>query len=119
MRALRDVLRWWWTLGVRVSRLDVEQRRVLIKTLDLLESPAYPSARQAVRETAQILGFRDPKMWKGLSHAMKETPDHAENVYRHLEADRRTRQQTDIALSRPDLNLLVELAYHGFSSERG
>lgn len=97
----------------------MEQRRILCKTLDLIASPAFPQAQTAVRETACVLGFRDPKMWKGLSHRMKETPDHAENVYRHLHADLRTRELSGTALSRPDVNLLVELAYHGFATERG
>jgi hypothetical protein len=99
----------------RLLRLNAEQRAIVFKTMTLLESPQYPLAHEAVRETARLLGFRDPKMWKGLSHAMKESPDHTENVYRHLEACRRTRVKYGEPWRRPDINLLVELAYHGFS----
>src|SRR5690349_14232576 len=114
LRALRDAGRWWWTLLVRVSRLDVEQRLILVKTLDALESPAFPHAKTSVRETARILGFRNPLMWKGLSQHMKADVDHAENVYRHMEACARTRAKHGQPLTNPEVNLLTELAYVGF-----
>lgn len=97
-----------------VSNLDAEQRLILRKTLDVLASPPFPHAQTSVRETARILGFRDPKMWKGLSHHMKRDQDHAENVYRHMEAVFRMRAKHGSPISNPDANLAVELAYVGY-----
>lgn len=121
LEACRAKVAWWMAFHRRVARLDREQRAILLTTLDRVESPLFQSARLSVRETASILGFDEPHMWKGLSHEMKTDAGRAQNIYRHLEACRRTRAR-EWAAGRshpnPDMNLAVELAYTGFTVVR-
>lgn len=113
---LWDYCRWWSRTHPRIMRLDPEARRVLVKTLNALEHPAYPTAQLSVRKTATKLGFNLPMAWKDLSGELKQSPGLAENTYRHLEACRLTRANLlNSTLTNPECNLLVELAYHGFA----
>lgn len=113
-----EQFRWWRALYRRVTVLDRERRAVLLLTLDTLEMPAYTSAQVAVRQTAVTLGFNRPSAWTELSREVKDSPTRAENNYRHLLACRKvnlaTRAQGS-TLTNPELNLVTELAYHGFS----
>lgn len=88
---------------------------VLQQADSLLHHPAYPFAQDAVRKTATTLGFNRPEAWQGLSRHMKSSPGRAENVFRHLEACRLTRETCGSTLTNPECNLLVELAYHDFA----
>lgn len=103
-------------LEQRVQALNAERRAVLQRVLTAVESEAYPKAREAVRQTAQTLGFNRPEAWKDLSRHMKASQGATENTYRHLKACSLLRAQMSSTLSNPDLNLTVELAYHGFAS---
>jgi len=91
---------------------------VLAESQRLLNHPAYPHALEAVQKTATTLGFNRPEAWQGLSRHMKSSPGRAENVFRHLEACRLTRETAGSTLTNPDCNLLVELAYHEWSKGR-
>lgn len=107
--------RWWKRFAPRVHRLNPERRAVLMRTLDLLESPAYGSARIAVRETSKILGFNKPDAWTHLKRELKDSPGQSENVMRHLEAMRRVRLIYGSTLTNPTAHLVTELAYDGFT----
>lgn len=112
-----DRVRWCWRAQPRCARLDAEQRRVLLKTLDALEHPAYRIARSSVRKTATTLGFNRPEAWKELSRELKGSACHAENAFRHLEACRLVRANLiDSTVTNPECHLIVELAYQGFSA---
>lgn len=112
-----DRWRWFWRAQPRCARLDAEQRRVLLKTLDALEHPAYRIARSSVRKTATTLGFNRPEAWKELSRELKGSACHAENAFRHLEACRLVRANLiDSTVTNPECHLIVELAYQGFAS---
>lgn len=114
---LWDRVRWWWRAQPRVMRLDAEARLVLLRTLDALEHPAYPIARQSVRRTATTLGFNRPEAWKELSRELKGSAGHAENAFRHLEACRLVRANLiNSTVTNPECHLIVELAYHGFAA---
>jgi len=112
------LLRWWLAFGRRVHRLDRERRAVLLVTLARLESPAYPLARLAVRQTATTLGFNRPEAWQPYARELKASPGRAENTFRHLRAytllDQSVRAKGS-TLSHPDLHLTTELAYRGFA----
>lgn len=112
------LLKWHWRIAKRLHRLSRESGRVLVRVLDLLESPAYPQAQAAVRGTATTLGFNRPEAWKELGRQMKSDAGRAENMFRHLEAMRRVRETANSTLTNPQQNLLTELAYHGFTITR-
>lgn len=84
----------------------------------MLNHPAYPFAVEAVKKTATTLGFNRPEAWQGLSRHMKASPGRAENVFRHMEACRITRETCGSTLTNPECNLLVELAYHDWVVSR-
>lgn len=111
-------LQWWWRLYQRIKGLRTEQRAVVLRAMDFVEHPSYPLAQQAVRTTAQTLGFNQPQAWVKLSHTLKDHRGWAENSWRHLNAchllNEASRAQGS-TLTNPDLNGLVELAYQGFA----
>lgn len=112
-------LRWALRLVRRVEALDREQRLVLDRVIVALESPAYPVARLAVRETATTLGFNRPEAWKPYSNELKASPGRAENTFRHLRAcsvmrDRLREQGSTV--TNPQMHLVVELGYQGFAA---
>ena len=112
-------LRWAFRLVRRVERLNAEQRAVLDTVIRSLESPAYPVARQAVRDTAQTLGFNRPEAWKPYSHELKASPGRAENTFRHLRACTLTRdrlREQGSTMTNPEMHLVVELGYQGFAA---
>lgn len=111
-----DRVSWWWRVQPRVMALKDEDRLVLVKALDAFDHPAYPLARSSVRKTAVKLGFNRPIAWKDLAGELKTSAGLAENTYRHLEACRLTRANLiNSTLTNPECNLLVELAYVGFT----
>lgn len=112
--------RWRRRVVQRIEALNDEQRAVLDGVIVSLESPAYPVARAAVRQTATTLGFNRPEAWIELSRAMKASPGRAENTYRHLNACtvlRDTLRQQGSTLTNPQMHLAVELAYQGFAAK--
>lgn len=111
-----DWLRWFWTLLRRSFRYDRTRRETILKALDALEHPAFPVAQSAVKKTATTLGFNRPEAWKELSRELKGDPGRAENAFRHLEAMRLVRANLmDSTVTNPQMNLIVELAYHAFT----
>jgi hypothetical protein len=98
-----------------VERVPTPLSGVLERVEALRQHPAYPCALEAVQKTATTLGFNRPEAWQGLSRHMKSSAGRAENVFRHLEACRLTREASPSTLTNPDCNLLVELAYHEWS----
>lgn len=112
-------VKWWLWFGRRVNALDRERRAVLLTVLDRLDSPAYPLAQAAVRQTATTLGFNRPEAWIQLSREIKASPGRAENQYRHLNACTLLNAASRAAgstLSNPVQHLTVELAYTGFAA---
>lgn len=109
--------RYVWRLWRRVRTLPTDRATVLEQTLTLLESPTFPIAKQAVRETALTLGFNRPEAWKPYSHALKAEPGRAENVFRHIRACELTRTRAGSTMTNPTANLLTELAYHAYAAE--
>lgn len=113
---LADRVSWFWMVFRRTRRLDRTQRVVLLRTVETLEHPAYPLARQAVRKTARTLGFNRPESWKALSQELKGDQGRAENAFRHLEACRLVRENLiSSTITNPMCHLLVELAYHAYT----
>lgn len=113
-----SLFKWHWRLATRVHRLTTEQKKVLLITLDALESPWYSAAQSAVRKTAVTLGFNRPEAWKQYSHAIKASPGRAENIFRHVRATELARESMTSTITNPPLNLVTELAYHGFAVKR-
>ena len=109
-----DLARWWWRFGLRVHRLNAERRQLLVHLLSTLESPLWSSAQRAVRDTATIIGFREPKVWKDLWMGLRANPGVAENAARHVEACNRFRRQIASTVTHAQEQLIVELAYHDF-----
>jgi hypothetical protein len=105
-------------LETRIRALSAEQQHVLVQTVEVLESPAYLAAQEAVRKTAQTLGFANPSAWQGLSRAMKSSPGRAENTFRHLNAWTLTNEALRAqgsTMTNPQLHFVTELAYQGFA----
>lgn len=111
-------LRWWRDVTLRIERLGPDRRALLTRTIEVLDSPGYPLAQQAVRQTATTLGFNRPEAQKPLWHMMKSSPGQAENVFRHLNVvelvDAGIRAQGS-TLSNPQKHFLAELAYQDFA----
>jgi hypothetical protein len=110
----------WLSCLVTIMRgyykLGTEDRAVVTRTMTYLAHPAYPVARLAVRKTSKTLGFNRPEAWKELSRELKSDPKHAENAFRHLEACRLVRANLlNSTVTNPELHLITELAYHGFT----
>ena len=114
---VRERLRLWWRLTLRIERLSLDRRALILYTLETIDRPAYVEAQHAVKATATTLGFNRPEAWKGLSHAIKRDPGQAENTFRHLNAceilDRESRAHGS-TLSNPERHFLVELAYQDY-----
>jgi hypothetical protein len=115
LRVKPSAIRGWWQLGARVDRLSPNQRDVIRYALGLVESEAFPHALVAVKETQRSLGFNKPAAWIPYSRMLKSNPKRAENLFRHVQACERTKATLPSTLSNPDMNLLVELAYHAVS----
>lgn len=117
--AFCDWIGWACRLIRRSHRYDLERRAIVLKALDALEHPSFPTAQKAVRKTAVTLGFNRAESWKDLSREIKSDPGRAENAFRHLEAMRLLRvNNVESTLSNPHQNLIVELAYQGFTVTR-
>lgn len=108
--AFLEQVRWWYALYRRIKALPPTSHLVLLTVLRSLEHPAYPAAKQAVRATAITERFNRPESWLEYSRAVKSSPHLAENMYRHLRAMTLVRTEHP-ALTNPEQNLLVELAY--------
>lgn len=111
-----DRLRVLWTLSRRMWTMDDEQRQVVYRCLDVVDSPGYPVARMAVRRCATTLGFNRNEAWAPLKDQLKQDHGQAENTFRHLHTVNLLRQNyLNSTLSNPQAHLLVELAYQGFA----
>lgn len=117
---------WWarlrtlWRLTRRLEPMTAQQRAVVWRVVDVVESPAFPVAVQAVQRTATTLGFNRNDAWSHLKSALKVDPGHAENTFRHLQTVQTLRlNYTGSSLSNPEAHLLVELAYHGYAWQGG
>lgn len=109
---------WAWWLRRRVVALDRDRQVVLLRTLDVLESPHYPLAFAAVKATATTAGFHRPEVWKGLWHGLKTDVGQAENTFRHLNTVallREAARQAGSTLTNPELHFLSEVAYQGYA----
>jgi hypothetical protein len=114
--SLRDWCSWGWTIFQRTRALDPQRRAVALCAVKALEHDAYPLAQSAVAKTATTMGFGRPEAWIQLSRELKGSAGNAENAFRHLEACRLTRANLLLStVTNPDMNLIVELAYHGFA----
>ena len=100
---------------VRLASCTTPQLTVLTKAVETVSSPDFHVALEAVRQTATTLGFNHPAAWKPYSHMLKESPGRAENVFRHERACTLTRAAVTRTLTNPEVNFLVELAYHGWT----
>jgi hypothetical protein len=84
-----------------------------------ISGPAFPFARRSVKATSYDRDFKKKSAWADLSHKIKDRPEWAEMTWRHLNAN--YLMHDDIAastlspVSKPDMNLLVELAYHHYA----
>jgi len=113
----------WLRLCRRIAALPDGRRIVLLHTLQVLESPIYPHAKRAVRETATTIGFRNPESWVAYSRAMKSDPKKAENIWRAVRARELTQGHwaatqpgsTLTKLSNPQLAFLAEVAYQEYA----
>src|SRR6185295_12925165 len=79
-------LAWGWRLFRIVSRWPAHKRQALSKTIAALDSPLYPHAARAVKMTAVLPGFNEPRAWTNVANKIKGAQGLAENTWRHLEA---------------------------------
>ena len=111
-----DRLRLLARVGRRMWGLSPMQRAVVFRTVDLVESPVFPVAVQAVQRTATHLGFNRPEAWGDLKAELKRDPGNAENTFRHLQTVNTLRlNYTGSTMTNPIAHLVVELAYHGYT----
>jgi hypothetical protein len=108
---------WWtrllWHLRIarRLHQMPSDARDVAHAVIDVLGSPAFPLAQQAVQQTAITLDFNRESAWRDYSRTLKADQGRMQNVYRHLRAMALLREAVSSTLSNPDQNLLIELAY--------
>lgn len=95
--------------------LPQEGAAIVARVTTLLQSPEYAAARSAVRDTAMTLGFRDAQYWAKIGAQLRDRPHWAENMWRHLHAMAALDATRAAPRSNPDKNLLIELAYHGYT----
>lgn len=112
--------RWQWLVALvrlvlRIGRYTSDQRRVIDRTVRAVESPAFAAAQTAVRDTAKTLGFANRESWVPYSRMLKDNPNRAENIFRHVRACELTRGALSSTLTNPEVNLAVELAYCAFA----
>lgn len=112
-------LRRAWGAWVRFYRLKPwtlsgEQLAVLDHVTALVTSAPYETARREVRACAVLERFNRPEQMVDYSRALRADARQTQNTYRHLRALHGVRA-LEPDLGRPDANLLVELAYHGFA----
>lgn len=101
---------WHWT---------PDEAHAMSAALTAVHQPEWPIARDAVYLTARAEKFNESQEWAKLGHELKTHHGWAENTWRHLHALYAV-EQAGGALSNPDRNLLVELAYHEYArSGRG
>ena len=114
-----DRLRVFYRIARRCWGFTAQQRAVVWRTIDLVESPAFPVAVQSVQRTATHLGFNRPEAWANLKAELKVDPGNAENTFRHLQTVNTLRLNlVSSTLTNPMAHLLVELAYHGYTLRR-
>ena len=94
--------------------LSAPKRALALHLLQMIDSPEYDAARDAVKATATTLGFNQPAAWKNCLKQTAHRTDWAENQWRHTEAVRRLHAEYG-HLKNPQLNGLVELAYQGYA----
>lgn len=107
LRMLRIVLRW-----------PEPKRQALTRAIAVLDSPLYVHASRAVKMTAVLPGFNEPKAWQEVSHKLKASRGWAENTWRALEAqqayDRMIRAEGSTATNSERV-LMIEMAYQSFA----
>jgi len=110
--------RLWWAVRAawRWSGYPLERRRVIRECERLMADPSWEAGLCAVRDTAQTLGFATPIAWVPYARELKSSPGRAQNVFRHQRAMALLRDRCPTTLNNPDQNLLIELAYHGWSA---
>lgn len=107
---------WAWRAWRRVRRLHGDERRLILDTvLGMLESDEYLIARQAVADTANILGFQKPTAWQSLVTVLKAHPGWTENHWRHFQTITMFDAVRPNTHGNPYKNLLVEMAYMGYA----
>lgn len=115
-----DRLKWWRKLAPAIHSLPDHEKGLLLEVLRLLRHTEYPLALKSVKKTATTLGFNRPEAWIELGRLMKQSNGLAENTYRHMEACRLLQANLiSSTLSRPETNLLIELAYHRYAGTKG
>lgn len=110
-------MRWTFRYARRVHRLTDERRAILDRAYTRVTAVGYLEARQCVTETAITLGFNKPTAWGDLKHLMQLRPDLAENAWRHQHAIWLLDVRWPNALTNPEKNFLIELAYQGYSAQ--
>lgn len=90
-----------------------EHLAIAERVLTVLQSPVYPLAQQAVRQTAIKPTMRDHHYWRAVGQTAKAW-NWSENVYRRLDANEtadRTLRAAGSTVTNMDRELAVELAY--------
>lgn len=108
----------WWAW--QASQWTATQRSVMGSAYQLALHPAFPLALAAVADTAGLPEFNRPHAWTALGHKLKENHGTAENSWRHLHAMTQLSEAADaqgIALSNPQRNAVIELAYLAFAAQ--
>ena len=100
----------WWRFDRRVAALPKPRRDVLLHTLDLLESPAYTTARLAVRKTATTPAFNRHESWKPDWQRLKTHKPTQERFFRYVHACHVTVDRLPSTIRPDDLSLAVVLA---------
>ena len=105
-------------LADRLEALGPEKRIAIEQAIEAIEQDGYEAAVKAVGDVAVTPGMRERHVWVNISRKIHEWPGWSENMYRHLDAADRAKRsirEAGSTISNPDLNLMVELAYHALT----
>ena len=113
-----DTVTWLHTM--ERAQPSPEHRETLDRTYQAITSPLYAVAQQAVRRVAGTVGFTDgPKGALAYKHLLEANAGRRDNLLRHVAATEQIRdaaQAAQIPLRNPELHLVTELAYAGFTT---
>lgn len=116
LQVLWERMTWSFRLWRMLMRFAPDERRDIVnRVLVLLSSPQYGEAKAAAKKVATTLGFNKPTEWGNLASILKTRQDLSENHWRHHYAYMILEESVGDKLNRAELNLLAELAYHGYA----
>jgi hypothetical protein len=96
--------------------------KAVIRTLELVASPAYDITKQAIKESTQIITEPGTVSWHWLQQSSHHYYPESPNVIRRMEACRTAQARIAMFMMPPpyrEIALLVEIAYWAHKYEAG